>query len=70
MKNHNLHEAGGSLKETGYGNLVYSNMGYAASIGFKSMQGPQKLMFPLPDPQSKDPLPKKEVAKKTKPKIL
>ena len=50
MKNHNLHEAGCSLKQTGYGNLVYSNMGYAASIGFKSMQGPQKVIFPLPDP--------------------
>ena len=43
-------------------------MGYAASIGFKSMQGHQKELFP--EPQTTDALVIREKTRKTQPKML
>lgn len=45
MKNPHLLEAG-KLKETGYGNKVYSSFGYAASIVYRSLTGAEKELFP------------------------
>ena len=44
MKNPNLIETGNSLKECGYGNMVYSNQGFQASFNFKDLTGHKRYL--------------------------
>lgn len=46
MNNAQLFEAGSNLRETGYGNKVYSNFGYTTSVRHEEMKGPYKELFP------------------------
>ena len=59
--------AGNSLKETGYGNSVYSNKGVAFGVNHLSLCGPSKL-FDF----SKDSAPDSEhlTQKATKPEVI
>lgn len=67
-----MFEAGTKMKETGYGNKVFSNFGYTTSVRFKEMEGPYKELFPKktsPITEFKGNRPKVKVFKLQEPKV-